>query len=61
MLSDARADEATELLMKRRRADGTWRADGHRYWRLSGESGVEVVDWGDAHELVTAAALAMLQ
>jgi len=61
MLSDARADEATELLMKHWRADGTWRADGHRYWRLSGESGVEVVDWGDAHELVTAAALAMLQ
>lgn len=61
LLSDARADEALEMLASLRRPDGTWRASGRRYWRLRGESGVEVVDWGDAHEIVTAAALAMLQ
>jgi hypothetical protein len=61
LLSDSRADEALELLMQRRHADGTWRTSGERYWHLHGESDVEVVDWGDAHEIVTAAALAMLQ
>jgi hypothetical protein len=61
LLSDARADEALEMLASLRRPDGTWRASGQRYWRARGESGVEVVDWGDAHEIVTAAALAMLQ
>jgi hypothetical protein len=61
MLSDPRADEALELLVKKRREDGTWRASGERYWRLTGESNLEVADWGDAHEIVTAAALAMVQ
>ena len=55
------ARRAAELLLQRRRDDGTWRAGGQRYWRLRGESNLEVVDWGDAHEVVTAAALAMLQ
>ena len=61
LLTDRRADDAMELLLQRRRDDGTWRAGGQRYWRLRGESNLEVVDWGDAHEVVTAAALAMLQ
>jgi hypothetical protein len=61
MLSDPRADEALELLVQKRRDDGTWRTSGERYWRLHGPSNVEAVDWGDAHQVVTAGALAMLQ
>jgi hypothetical protein len=57
MLTDSRTDDAMELLRRRRRPDGTWRAGGHRYWSRDSEA----VDWGDAHEIVTPAALAMLQ
>jgi hypothetical protein len=60
-LRDPRASEAIELLRSRMRPDGTWRAGGHKYWRRHGKSNVEVVDWGDAHQVVTAAALAVLQ
>jgi len=62
-LGDPRAADALALLRARRRPDGTWRATGRRYWRRPGgaESGVEVVDWGDAHEIVTPNALAMVQ
>ncbi|OLC23810.1 MAG: hypothetical protein AUG06_11260 [Actinobacteria bacterium 13_1_20CM_2_65_11] len=61
-LDDPRAADALGLLRARRRADATWRAGGHRYWRKPGASQqAEVVDWGDAHEIVTPAALAMLQ
>ena len=48
-LDDPRTADAKELLSRRRRADGTWGATGRRYWRRD----TEVVDWGDAHEIVT--------
>jgi hypothetical protein len=57
MHTDPRANEAIDLLLKKRRADGSWRAGGHRYWRRE----TEAVDWGDARDMVTSAALAMLQ
>jgi hypothetical protein len=62
-LSDPRCAEALALLRSQRQANGTWRAGGRRYWRRPGsaQSNVEVVDWGDAQHVVTAAALAMLQ
>jgi hypothetical protein len=56
-LAGQRADDAMDLLTLRRRPDETWRAGGRRYW----SSDTEVVDWGDAHQLVTPVALAMLQ
>lgn len=52
-VNDARAGDALQHLMTLRRPDGTWRADGRRYWRLAGRSNVEVVDWGDARQLLT--------
>ncbi|HEV2139958.1 MAG TPA: hypothetical protein VGT01_02105 [Candidatus Dormibacteraeota bacterium] len=59
-LGDRRAREALELLRARRRPDGMWCATGRRYWRQNGRAGVEAVDWGDAHQIVTPAALALL-
>jgi hypothetical protein len=62
VLDDPRAADALELLRSRRRQDGTWRTSGHRYWRKHGAPVYQdAVDWGDAHEIVTAAALSMLQ
>jgi hypothetical protein len=61
-LDDPRASDAIALLQSRRRSDGSWRAGGHRYWRKPGAaSQAEAVDWGDAHEIVTPAALAILR
>jgi len=60
-LRDPRASEALELLRSRMHPDGTWRTGGHKYWRLRGPSNVDVVDWGDGHHVVTAAARAVLQ
>lgn len=57
LLTDTRADKAIDLLLSHRRPDGTWRASGRRYWRRE----TEAVDWGDAGEIVTATAQAMLQ
>lgn len=59
--ADRRADDARQLLIAMRRKDGTWRAGGHRYWRSKGNSTVEVVNWGDASQIVTPVAMAMLQ
>jgi hypothetical protein len=56
-IGDRRAADARQLLLDRRRPDGTWHADGRRYWRRA----TEAVDWADARQIVTAAALAMLQ
>ena len=61
-LDDPRAADALDLLRARGRGDGSWRAGGHRYWRRPGSlSQAEAVDWGDAHEIVTPAALAILR
>jgi len=57
LLADRRAHDAMQLLASKRRADGTWRTGGRRYWTPA----TEVADWGDAHQIVTAAALAVLQ
>ncbi|HET7339136.1 MAG TPA: hypothetical protein VFK22_06275 [Candidatus Dormibacteraeota bacterium] len=56
-LSDRRTQEALELLRSLRCPDGTWHATGRRYWRPS----TEAVDWGDARELVTPAARALVK
>jgi hypothetical protein len=55
-INDERASDALDHLESLRREDGTWRAGGHRYWRRSSE----VVNWGDASELVTGAAVSIL-
>jgi hypothetical protein len=55
-LDDARAGDALELLISLRDSDGRWRA-AHRYWSRSGD----VVNWGDAHQIVTPAAVALLR
>ena len=52
LAEDPRAGPAMEHLRSLRRADGTWRAGGKRYWARH----TEVVDWGDAHQIITAAA-----
>lgn len=57
LLCDPRCADALDLLTSLRAADGTWRASGRRYWRAA----TEAVDWGDAHQIVTPVALAMLQ
>jgi hypothetical protein len=59
-LSDPRASEALGLLRSRMRADRTWRAGGHKYWRRRGSSNIEAVDWGDAHQVITPVALGIL-
>ena len=59
-LNDPRAGDALERLRSLRRADGTWRTGGHKYWRSLGSSNVDAVDWGDAHQAVTPIALGIL-
>ena len=62
LLDDPRTADAREQLLKKRGADGMWRASGRRYWRRGNTgTGVEAVTWGDAHQIVTPHALAMLQ
>jgi len=60
-LDDPRASDALDHLRSLRRPDGSWRANGRRYWRLKGRGGVEVVNWGDAHRILTPIARGMLQ
>lgn len=63
-LADPRAEEALDLLMRKQRADGMWRAGGY-HWKPpgSGGSNVEVLDWGrgDTSEWVTLRALRVLR
>ena len=62
LLRDPRALEAKELLAGKQMRDGTWRADGRRYWRRGDKgTGVEAVDWGDAHQVVTPVAESLLR
>jgi hypothetical protein len=51
-VKDPRAAAALEHLDSLRRPDGTWQASGRRYWSRS----TEMVNWADAHEIITAAA-----
>jgi hypothetical protein len=60
LLRDPRAADALELLTSQKKSDNTWRAGGRRYWRLKGKYAREVVDWGDAHQIITPAAKALL-
>jgi hypothetical protein len=59
-LDDPRAQEALELLRSQRDLDGMWKTGGRMYW-AGGKSNIEVVDWDDAHQIVTPAARAVLQ
>lgn len=63
-LGDVRAKDALDFLVKKRGADGMWRAGGY-YWKPpgSGGSNVEVVDWGrrGASEWLTLRALRVLR
>lgn len=53
---DPRAADAVARLVNLRRPGGAWRAEGRRYWRRE----TEAVDWGDAHQIVTPIAQAMV-
>jgi hypothetical protein len=57
---DARVDDALDVIESKRGADGLWRAEA-RYWRASGATTVEAVDWGDAAEPLTLNALRVLR
>jgi hypothetical protein len=62
-LADSRADEALELVIRRRRADGLWQAGGY-WWRRPGSATlVEAVDWGRGgpNEMITLNALRVLR
>jgi hypothetical protein len=59
-LSDPRASEALDWLEMKRLPDGTWRASGRRYWRLRGRATVEVVNWGNASDVLTRQATEVL-
>ncbi|MGH2557203.1 MAG: hypothetical protein ACRDHO_16050 [Actinomycetota bacterium] len=64
-ISGLRAGDALDLIESKRRGDGTWIADGRRYWRRPGSEGsnVEVVDWGrrGPNEMITLNALRVLR
>jgi hypothetical protein len=47
LVTDERATDALDVLLQRRRPDGTWASSGS-WWRPPGSAGasVEVVDWG---------------
>ena len=53
LIGDERASDALDHLQAQHGPDGKWRAGGRRYWRLNGDSNVEVVDWGDAADVLT--------
>jgi len=55
-LKDPRAKAALDHLESLRQPDGSWHAGGRRYWTRQ----TEAVDWGDAHEVITAAAERMV-
>ena len=52
LAKDPRAAPALEHLERLRLPDGTLHANGRRYWARS----TDVVDWGDAHQVITPAA-----
>jgi hypothetical protein len=58
--TDPRTGDALDLLDSRRDADGRWHANG-AWWRPSGNTGPEAVDWGRAgpNLMITLQALAV--
>ena len=61
LVRDARTREALDHLESQRGPDGKWRGNGRRYWLRRGDSNVDVVDWGDAADLLTGQALVVLR
>lgn len=63
-LGDSRAQEALDIVERKRLPDGRWKPEGY-YWRPSGKrtSGVEVVDWGrnGPNQMITLNALRVLK
>ena len=61
-LGDERVNDALDLLLKRRRRDGTWQSGG-RWWRPPGSKTYpEAVDWGPSgNEMITLNALRVLK
>lgn len=59
---DVRCDEALDIVESKRGKDGCWRAEGF-YWKPSGTSNADVVDWGRSgpNEMITLNALRVLQ
>ena len=61
LVRDDRASEALDHLESQRGPDGKWRANGRRYWLRRGDSNVDVLDWGDAADVLTGQALTVLR
>jgi hypothetical protein len=53
LIGDARVRDAMDQLQAQRGPDGRWRASGRRYWRLSGDATIDLIDWGDAVDVLT--------
>jgi len=64
-LEDPRCQDAIEMLLSKRRKDGTWQASGHRYWLREGPERVngDAVDWGrnGPNEMLTLNGLRVLK
>lgn len=52
-IGDERARDALDHLQAQRGPDGRWRATGRRYWRLNGDSNVDIIDWGNAADVLS--------
>jgi hypothetical protein len=59
---DPRCNEALDMIESKRGKDGCWRAEAY-YWKPSGASNADVVDWGrkGANEMITLNALRVLK
>ena len=62
LAADARAADALDEIERKRRPDGRWAADGY-WWRATGESSTELVDWwrGQPNPMITLNALRVLK
>jgi hypothetical protein len=64
-IEDPRCEDAIEMLLSKRRKDGTWQPSGHRYWLREGPERVngDAVDWGrnGPNEMLTLNALRVLK
>jgi len=61
LVRDDRTREALDHLESQRGPDGKWWANGRRYWLRRGDSNVDVVNWGDAADVVSGQSLAVLR